>query len=262
MSSRLPRAPHVLVTGTSGAIGSAIARELRARRPEARLTLVDRAGEPSERLAAELGGAAASETAELSEIDTIPALVARAIDKHGPIEGLVNCAGFMEVRRFSGMPWELVWRLLAVDLVAPLRLLSECAREMSKSGGGFVVNVTSMAGRVPIKGCSVYGAAKAGLSMASEVLRAELRRDGIHVVTVYPGPVASELERGARAQFGNGRLARAVPTGDPRALGRLIVEAVEQSRPRVVYPTWYAAGFRAVGLASRITLGLGPEPSS
>jgi hypothetical protein len=78
---------------------------------------------------------------------------------------------------------------------------------------------------------------------------------------VYPGPVASDLERAARAQFGNGRIARAIPTGTPRALGRRIVDAVDRGEARVVYPSLYEAGFRAVGLASRVTLKYGPEPN-
>jgi short-subunit dehydrogenase len=69
---------HVLVTGTSGAIGGAIARELRARFPDSKLTLVDRDGERSEHLARELGGSARVEAQDLAKLDALPALVARA----------------------------------------------------------------------------------------------------------------------------------------------------------------------------------------
>lgn len=251
---------HVLVTGTSGAIGGAIACELRARFPQSKLTLVDRDGEESERLARELGGSTRVEAQDLADLGALPALVSRSAEAFGPIHGLVNCAGFMEVRRVDRFPWELAERLLMVDLLAPLRLQREVLPGMVERGAGFVVNVTSMAGRLPIKGCAIYGAAKAGLAMASEVASAELASRGVHVVTVYPGPVASALEKGARAQFGGGRVKDAIPTGNPKRLARRVLRAIEGRTARVVYPGLYEVGFHAVGIASRATLALGPEP--
>jgi short-subunit dehydrogenase len=133
---------------------------------------------------------------------------------------------------------------------------------MLERGGGFVVNVASMAGRVPLKGCVFYGAAKAGLAMASEIARGELGRRGVRVVTVYPGPVASALERGARAQYGDGALARAVPAGRPDQLARRILDAVERGRARVIYPTLYGLGWLATNTAARFALAAGPDPAA
>jgi short-subunit dehydrogenase len=82
----------------------------------------------------------------------------------------------------------------------------------------------------------------------------------VKVVTVYPGPVRSALERGARRQYGDGFVARAIPTGEPAELARRILDAVERGGARVVYPAAYAVGWRAVTFASRVTLGLGPSP--
>jgi 3-hydroxybutyrate dehydrogenase len=258
MSSGLPDAPHVLITGTSGAIGGAVARLLRARRPKARLSLVDRDAVPSEQLASATGGH--SFPADLGDVAAIPDLVRRIEDAQGPLDGLVSCAGIMDVGRFESFGWERAWKMLAVDLVAPLRLMQLCIPGMLARRSGFIVNVTSMAGRVPLKGCGYYGAAKAGLSMASEIAHGELARRGVHVATVYPGPVASALERGARAQFGNAPMAEALPTGRPDRLAARILAAIEHRKPRVVYPPLYEIGWYAVALASRVTLALGPEP--
>lgn len=256
MTRRLAEAPRVLVTGTSGAIGGAIARELRRRRPRAELVLVDKLEGPSTDLARELGGARVI-VADLSDVDGVPALLEDA----GPIDGLVNAAGFMDVRRLERFDWEAAWKLLLVDFATPLRLFHASVPGMLARGSGFVVNVTSMAGRVPIRGCSMYGAAKAGLSMASEIAHAELRSRGVHVVTVYPGPVASALERAARAQLRDTPLARAIPMGKAPALARLTLDALESGEPRVVYPSLYRVGFSALGLASRVALSFGPEPT-
>ena len=244
---------HVLVVG-AGAIGAGIARELRRRRPEVRLTLADLVS--AEGLATEVGGTAI-------RVDlAAPGAAEGLLDAVGPIDGLVNAAGVMEVRRFETLPWDRAASLLQIDLMAPLALMQAAVGTWVAAGRpGFVVNVTSMAGRVPLKGCAFYGAAKAGLSMASEIARAELAPRGIRVVTVYPGPVASALEKGARAQYAPGRIAGMAPTGDPAILAVRVLDALERGAPRVVYPRVYGLGYRG-GVWDRVALALGPAPAT
>jgi short-subunit dehydrogenase len=180
----------------------------------------------------------------------------------GEVDVLVNCAGIMDVRTIVGMPWDAGRRVLDVDLTSPMRLMSLAAPGMVARGGGSIVNVSSMAGRVPLRGCAYYGGAKAGLAMASEIAHLELAPSGVHVVTVYPGPVASALERGARAQLRPSMIARLMPTGDPAVIARAVVRAMERGEPRVVYPRLYAVADRAIGVASWVTRRFSPEPSA
>lgn len=262
MSAReLPAAPHALITGAAGAIGGALARELRRRRPRARLTLTDVATDGLTHLAAELGGEVVVTACDLSRTDDVPRCVDEAEAALGPVDLLASCAGIMDARSVVGMPWERAELTLAVDLLAPLRLQQRCATGMAARGQGWIVNVSSMAGRVPLKGCAYYGAAKAGLAMASEVARAELAPRGVHVLTVYPGPVASGLERGARAQYPASATTKALPTGDKDVLAARILDALARGEPRVVYPRAYAVGWRAGDLAARFTLAFGPDPT-
>ena len=247
---------HLVVTGSSGAIGGALLRALRRRHPTARLSLVDVTEAPSRALADALGGEVAVLACDLA--DTAAAL--RALDdareRFGPVHGLVNCAGFMEVRRFDRIEWARAAALLAVDLVTPLALMHATVGDMVRARRGFVVNVTSMAGKVTLPGCAFYGAAKAGLSMASEIARRELGGAGVRVVTVYPGAVASPLEARARDQYGRTLLTRLVPTGAPEVLARKIVDALAAGRARVIYPSFYSLGL--LGVASPFALAFGP----
>ncbi len=279
---------HVLITGASGAIGAALARAMRAAWPAVRLGLVDREEASMRALANELGNAD-TYVADLRELDALPALVER-VQARAPLDGLVNCAGVMRVQTVQSWKWDDAMSLLAIDLLAPLRLMDLVARSMverlgitlpsraasddaSRGAGvgtieeasidGFVVNVSSMAGRVPLRGCAYYGAAKAGLAMASEIARADLAKNGIRVVTVYPGPVKSALEAGARADYGGGGLfGRFAPTGDPRELASHIMHAIEHDEPRVVYPRLYGVGWSAPNLSRWVALAYGPPPMS
>jgi short-subunit dehydrogenase len=166
----------------------------------------------------------------------------------------------MELVSFAGTSWELGRALLDVDLVSPLRLMSLAVPSMKKRGRGAIVNVASLAGLVPIRGSSYYGAAKAGLAMASEIAHLELRASGVDVVSVYPGPVASELERRARAQVPATFVSRAIPTGDARGLAVAIVRAVHKRAARVIYPPVYQPAAEMLSIARRVTARFSPPP--
>ncbi len=251
---------HALVTGAAGAIGSAIARELVRRDPHVRLTLVDVALERARSLASELGGDHLALAWDLAEPASLSDAFADLVRERESPDALVNCAGVMEIKSFVGTSWELGERLLAIDLSSPLRLMSLATPAMIARGAGTIVNVSSMAGVTPLRGCAYYGAAKAGLAMASEIAALELAPRGVHVVTVYPGPVRSELERRARAQATQGVLTRLIPTGDAAPLAARVLDACERKRPRVFYPALYDVAGRVPGLAARFTRAMSPMP--
>lgn len=253
-------ATHVVITGAAGAIGAALARAMRTTWPAAHLSLIDRAAQALDAIARELGADVSTHIADLADIDALPGLIAR-ISERGPIDTLVNCAGIMRVQHVASWEWAQAQQLLAIDLLAPLRLLDLVVRDMSERRMGIVINIASMAGHVPLRGCTYYGAAKAGLAMASEVARADLAERGVQVITVYPGPVKSALEAGARADYGGGGLfGRFAPTGDPTILADRIMRAIANDEPRVIYPRLYGVGWTAPNLSRWFALSYGPPP--
>jgi 3-hydroxybutyrate dehydrogenase len=251
---------HILVTGAAGAIGGALARAFHARLPDAAISLADLDGEGARRTADAIGEVARAVTWDLSKPHELPEAHRALEGERGPVDGLVNCAGIMEIRSLAATPWSLGERLLAVDLVSPLRLMHLVVPAMVERRSGCIVNVSSMAGVTPLRGCAYYGAAKAGIAMASEIARLELARHGVDVITVYPGPVRSELERRARAQAPDSIVARLLPTGDADSLARRIVDAWEHRRPRVVYPSFYDLASRFPALTGRVTRAVSPDP--
>jgi short-subunit dehydrogenase len=253
-------AEHVLVTGAAGAIGAAIARRFARRDAGALLSLVDIDLAGAERVAREIGPRAKAERWDLAEPSSLPACFDALVAAKGPVDILVNCAGIMEIRAFAATDWEVGARLLRIDLESPLRLMSLAVASMRARRRGTIVNVSSMAGVTPLRGCSFYSAAKAGLAMASEIARSELAPAGVHVVTVYPGPVRSGLERRARAQVAETALTRLLPTGEAEPLAARIVDACDKKKPRVVYPPFYEVANRFPGIAARASVALSPMP--
>lgn len=251
---------HVVITGAGGAIGGALARLVRKRSGSARLTLADVTEDATKELAQALGGDVARVAWDLSRPDDLPGHAEALVKERGPVDGLVNCAGIMEVQSLATMPWETGLRVLKIDLESPLRLMSLFVPGMQERRRGTIVNVASMAGVTPLRGCAYYGAAKAGIAMASEIARFELAQSGITVVTVYPGPVRSGLESHARAGYPDSPTKRFIPTGEAVPLAEKIVAACEDGRPRVIYPLFYEAASRVPNLARRAAEFLSPSP--
>jgi short-subunit dehydrogenase len=228
---------HVVVTGASSGIGEAIAREYLARGD--RVTLVARRRELLERIAAAGTDRTHIVCIDLADANATWTWVDAAEAALGPIDVLVNNAGVQIVRRAVETDWADAERLLRLDLHVPLRLTTMALKRMIPRGSGTIVDIASVAALAPTPGMFFYNAAKGGLAAASEGLRAEVKRHGIHVVTVYPGPVTSALEAAGRAAFEEGPAVRNVPTGSPEVLARLIADAVAKKKPRVVYPRMY-----------------------
>src|SRR6185503_6532745 len=104
---------------------------------------------------------------------------------------------------------------------------------------GAIVDMSSVAALAPTPGMFHYSASKAALAAASECLRAEVREHGIHVVTVYPGPVETPMAQKAVDSYAKDPTG-GLPVGDVKTLGKLILGAVRRRRARIIYPKVYS----------------------
>ncbi len=232
------QAVHVVITGASSGIGEALAREYLSR--GASLTLVARRRANLESVAGEAPGRCHVVEADLADWRRAADWVDGAVAALGPVDVLVNNAGIQVVRRTVDTAFEDGERQIFLNTLAPLRLTTRLLPDMIARGRGTVVDIASMAGIAPTPGMLFYNASKAGLAAASESLRGELRRTGVHVMTVYPGPVRTPMETAGRAAYVETAASRwLTPTGDPRVLARKIADGVASSRARIVYPGVY-----------------------
>ncbi len=231
---------HVLLTGASSGIGAALARALADR--GARLTLVARREARLRALADEMPGEHHVLPADLADLDAADRVASRAVEAGGPIDVLINNAGVQIVRPTAQTTAAEGEWLLRVDTLAPFRLMHAALGPMLDRGRGSIVNIASLAAIVPTAGMFHYSAAKAALAGGSEALASELRGTGVHVLTVYPGPVETEMAAAAVQQYARDPTG-AMPVGTAAGLARRVVAAIERRRPRLYYP-------RAYGLAN------------
>lgn len=252
---------HIVITGAGGAIGSQLAALFRQQHPDATLTLVDLNAKTLEEKAVALN--AGMEICDLTDVDALPSWWQSLEDRHGAVDVLVNCAGVMDIMSISGTGWERGKRLLDINFIAPMRLMDLALPSMVENQHGCVINVISMAGRVPIRGCSYYGGAKAGFGMASEIARLDLKKHKVNVITVYPGPIYSGLESHARSQVKQGPVSRFIPTGKPEELAKRIYRTFSKGGTRVIYPDIYGLAKQVANLdlTYRAMDFFSPEPN-
>jgi short-subunit dehydrogenase len=178
-----------LVTGASSGIGRAAA--VRLSREGARVIVHGRDQRALAELAESIDGVVvAGELAEPAQVDRVAQEAAAA---YGRIDILVNNAGAGWAGAFAEMSGADLDRLVAVNLAAPLRLTRAVLPGMLERGDGFLMFVTSIAGRTGVAGEAVYSATKSGLDAFAESLRFELRGSGVGVGVLVPGVVATRF---------------------------------------------------------------------
>jgi 3-oxoacyl-[acyl-carrier protein] reductase len=198
-----------LVTGASGGIGGAVARQLHVQ--GARVVLSGRRQAALEELAAELGERALIEAGDLAEPGAPDRLVA-AVEGAGGLDILVNNAGLTRdnlALRLKDEDWQTV---LEVNLSAGFRLIRGALRGMLRRRFGRIVNITSIVAVTGNPGQANYAAAKAGMIGMSKSLAAEVAARGITVNCVAPGFIETAMTDVLGAEQ-RARLLQQIPLG-------------------------------------------------
>ena len=180
-----------LVTGASGGIGGAIARQLHA--AGAAVGLSGTRVEALEALAAELEGRCAVLPCDLGDGDAVAALIGQADEALGAVDIVVNNAGLTRDNlslRMKDEDWEVV---LAVNLTAAFRLSKAALRGMMKRRWGRIVNITSIVGVTGNGGQTNYAASKAGIIGFSKSLAQEVASRNITVNCLAPGFIQTAM---------------------------------------------------------------------
>ncbi len=181
-----------VITGASSGIGEATALALS--RAGAAVALGARRRDRLEALADRLDGPASVHEVDLTDEAAARGFVEAAEAEHGGLHILINNAGLMLLGPVSGADVSDWRRMLDVNLWALLVCTHAALPLLKRSGGGDIVNVSSVAGLRANAGAAVYNMTKFGVHGFSEALRQEALHSGIRVTTVAPGFVETELQ--------------------------------------------------------------------
>ncbi len=194
----------VIVTGGGGGIGGASCRRFAAE--GARVAVFDVNLEAAQNVARDIvasSGQAQAFQCDITDRASVDQAVAATIERFGPIDVLVNNAGwdiFCPFTKTEPAQWD---KLIAINLIGPLHMHHAVLPGMVERRSGRIVNIASDAARVGSSGEAVYAACKGGLVAFSKTLAREHSRHGITVNVVCPGPTDTALFADYKAGAGN-----------------------------------------------------------
>ena len=183
------------VTGASSGIGEATAAALAAAGASVAIGArrADRLEALAQRVESE-GGKALAVEVDVSDESQARGFIERTNEELGRLDVLVNNAGVMLLGPVEGADTEEWRRMVNVNLLGLLYCTHAALPIMREGGGGFIVNVSSVAGRNAHAGSAVYNLTKFGVTAFSEALRQEALYSNIRVAVVEPGFVGTELQ--------------------------------------------------------------------
>lgn len=243
---------NVLITGASSGIGRLLA--LRMASAGARVALVARRADVLEAIAGEIrssGGEAVALPCDVGDREQAMETAARAVEVLGPIDVLVNNAGYGHHRLF--LDWDLddMERVMRVNYLGSLYFTKAMLPSMVERGSGWMVFVASVAGRIAPAEETAYAASKHAMVGLASSLSLEVEDAGVHVLTVLPGAIRTPF-------FDDEALARLPAVArkqmaEPEDLVDAIMDGLARGRRELTYPRWIASGYLAQAIAPSFT---------
>jgi len=182
-----------IVTGGSKGIGLGIARAFVARGMQ--VVISARNERELAKAVDELGGGdrVADVAADVQRAEDAERLIKETVARFGGLDVLVNNAGLGTFARVADMSIEAWRQVIDTNLTGVFYCCHAAIPELRRRGGGYIVNISSLAGKNSFVGGAAYCASKAGLNAFSEALMQEVRYDNIRVSYVMPGSVATDF---------------------------------------------------------------------
>jgi uncharacterized oxidoreductase len=191
---------NILITGGSSGIGLALAHALLIK--GAKVAITGRRPHALSKAMEEFDGAGSTAFSVAADVTTAAGrstTIKQAIELLGGLDILVNNAGGVRAGRLENTTEADLQAMIDVDLTAPILLTRAALPTLRVSGDAMVVNIASGIALVGVPFYATYAATKAGLARFGEALRRELKGEGVHVLTAYPGGTDTPMMESNRA---------------------------------------------------------------
>ncbi len=230
--------PVALITGVSGGFGRAFASNF----SKAGFLIAGVARNPdSESVDLPIA-------ADLTRPDALSSVVETVMEKFGRLDLLVNNAGIGQYEVWEEMDTDDLRRLMELNFFVPVQL-TRLALPLLKISGGTIINVSSVAGKVPVPVMGGYCASKYALNAFSDSLRAELSDSDVHVLNLIVGRINTGFSSRA---LGKRTPPRTPFSGTPDKLSEKTVRCWRRRKRQLIFPGWY----RLIIWAYRLAPGL------
>jgi 3-oxoacyl-[acyl-carrier protein] reductase len=181
-----------LITGGTRGIGYAVAEALLRKGEKVAITgTTDEGVMRAEHKLSAAGGQVVGIVCDVRDAAAAERAVHTTIARFGGLDALINCAGVGVGVPIAEMPHDEWNRIIGTNLTGVFNCCRAAIAHLRTRGGGWIVNISSLASTNPFAGGAAYCASKAGLNAFGDALMQELRHDNIRVTTVLPGSVAT-----------------------------------------------------------------------
>ncbi|QYR22954.1 SDR family oxidoreductase [Paenibacillus sp. sptzw28] len=239
----------VFITGATSGIGEVTAKLLSARGAVPILT-----GRNERKLmaaAASITGRHGYYKLDVTDNEEVRRVIERAVSDFGRIDVLINNAGFGHFELFDDSPVERFASMMDTNYMGIVRCAKAVLPFMKRQGGGHIVNIASMAGKLSTPKTSGYAATKHAVLGLTNAMRSELAPMGIAVSAVNPGPIDTPFLQLADPEGTYSDSIRGYML-TPVKVAEAIVKVIERRTPEVDLPLWAAVGIRLYGLFPRL----------
>jgi NAD(P)-dependent dehydrogenase (short-subunit alcohol dehydrogenase family) len=188
----MDKEPKIAIV-TGGASGLGLATAIKLVKSNIRTIIIGRNEQNLAETAQQLGSLCSYKVCDLSNLQTIPQLVASIVAEYGRIDILVNNAGINLKKPFTEVTDEEFGRVILTNLTAVFALSREVVKAMLTQKSGCIINISSMAAQYGIPYVIAYTAAKTGIEGMTKAMAVELSPEGIRVNCVAPGFIATAM---------------------------------------------------------------------
>ncbi len=153
------------------------------------------------------------------------------------IDGLINNAGIIQpFLSVENLDYSVIERVMNINFYGTLYLVKFLLPQLKKREEAYIVNMSSMGGFLPVPGQGIYGAAKAGVKLMTEALRAELINTNIGVSVVFPGAVNTNIKVNSGIEDSNKQqdAKKSKMILSPQKAAQIIITGIEKNKPRIL----------------------------